>query len=69
MNIVGFNNTFLPWQFLERDVEVAVVYEAAVVQALCLQANAGGTAYVALTQATADAMHPGRSNGVSILFK
>ncbi len=66
-NIVGFNNTFLPWQLLERDVEVAIVYEAAVVQAWCLQLNAGATAYAALPQATADAMR--HTAGVSILFK
>lgn len=68
-NIVGFNNTFLPWQLLERDVEVAVVYEASVVQAWCLQANAAGSAYVTITNATVDAMRPGRSSGVAILFK
>lgn len=56
-NIVGINNTFLPWQLDERDVEVAIVYEAAVVQANCLEVNAAGTAFVALLDATKDAMH------------
>lgn len=42
-NIVGFCNTFLPWQLQERDVEVAVVYEAAVVQANCLVMKPDGT--------------------------
>lgn len=35
-NIVGLNNTFLPWQLLERDVEVAVVYECTAVEAWCI---------------------------------
>lgn len=54
-NIVGLNNTFLPWQLMERDVEVAVVYECTAVQAWCLEYASGG-AQVALTDATADAM-------------
>lgn len=66
-NIVGINNTFLPWQLLERDVEVAVVYEAAVVQAWCFQLNAAGTAFVALNNATRDAMR--ESNITAFLFK
>lgn len=40
-NIVGINDTFLPWQLLERDVEVAVTYEATVKQAWCFQYTAG----------------------------
>jgi hypothetical protein len=35
-NIVGICDTFVPWQLNERDVDVAVVYEAAVVEAWCL---------------------------------
>lgn len=66
-NIVGINNTFLPWQLLERDVEIAVVYEAAVVQAWCLELNAAGSAYVALSNATADAIRNSRI--CQILFK
>jgi len=26
-NIIGINNTFLPWQLNERDVDIAIVYE------------------------------------------
>src|SRR5689334_6835392 len=26
-NIVGLNDTFLPWQLLDRDVEIGVAYE------------------------------------------
>lgn len=53
-NIVGINDTFLPWQLLERDVEVAAVYEATVVQAWCFQYTAGVRA--ALSNATRDAI-------------
>lgn len=54
-NIVGITDTFLPWQLLERDVEVAVVYEATVVQAWCFEYTAAG-APVALSNTTRDAM-------------
>lgn len=54
-NIVGLDMTFLPWQFVERDVEVAVVYEASVVQAWCIELDAGGLSIV-LTNATAAGM-------------
>ena len=53
-NIVGINDTFLPWQLLERDVEVAVTYEATVRQAWCFQYTAGVRA--ALTNTIRDAM-------------
>lgn len=35
-NIVGIADTFVPWQLEERDVDIAVVYEATVVGAWCL---------------------------------
>lgn len=54
-NLIGLNNTFLPWQLLVRDVEVAVVYEATVVQGWCFERNAAG-ARIALTTPTAAAM-------------
>lgn len=54
-NIVGLNDTFLPWQLLERDVEVAAVYQATAVQGWCFERNAAG-ARIVLTDATADAM-------------
>lgn len=53
-NIVGLDQTFLPWQLMERDVEIAVVYEATVVQAWCFEYVAG--VRTALTNATRDAM-------------
>ena len=41
-NIVGINNTFLPWQLAERDVEIAVVYEAAIVGSRLIELDATG---------------------------
>lgn len=71
-NIVGLLNTFLPWQLMEADVEVAVVYEATVVQAWCFEFT--GTLSVPvlspLSNATRDFMKAaGVAPGVSILFK
>lgn len=54
-NIVGLNDTFLPWQLMERDVEVGVVNECVAVQAWCIELDAAG-AEIALSNATADAM-------------
>lgn len=54
-NIVGINNTFLPWQLMDRDVEVAVIYEATVYQAKCIEHDAGN-APIALTNTTAAGM-------------
>jgi len=54
-NIVGINDTFLPWQLLERDVEIAVTYEATVVQGWCFERDAAG-ARVVLSNTTIDAM-------------
>lgn len=65
-NIVGVSDTFLPWQLMERDVEIATVYDASVVQAWCIEyadegVVGGGVATgvavaVPLTNATRDAM-------------
>lgn len=79
-NIVGVCNTFLPWQLLERDVEVAAVYEATGVQAWCFEyvdegvynggafgGVANGTMIrIALTDTTADLMR-GQKN-LDIMF-
>jgi hypothetical protein len=54
-NIVGLNKTFLPWQLMDRDVEVAVIYGASVVQSKCLMLNASGS-WVAVDDTTAAAM-------------
>lgn len=66
-NIVGINNTFLPTQLLYRDVEVAVVYEATVVQEWCLEVASG--AWVAMTNTTRDATKAGVTTGVSLLYR
>lgn len=54
-NIVGVNDTFLPWQLLEHDTDVAIAVEARVVQAWCFERNAAG-ARIPLTDVTAAAM-------------
>lgn len=54
-NLVGINDTFLPWQLIERDCEVAVLQHGTPVQAWCFEMDAGGL-FVTLTNATADAM-------------
>lgn len=65
-NIVGINDTFLPWQLLERDVEVAATYECSAVQGWCFERDAAG-ARIPLANATADAMRG--TKGLDILFK
>lgn len=64
-NIVGINATFLPWQLLHRDVEVAVVVEARVVQAWCVEYDAAGLS-IALTNTTAAGLVGQKA--LSILF-
>jgi hypothetical protein len=64
-NIVGLNRTFLPWQLIEHDVEVAAVYECTAVQGWCIEYSAGNLPVV-LTNATADAMRG--TKGLDITF-
>lgn len=45
-NIVGFNDTFLPYQLMDRDVEIAVMYKGVATSANCFEVAAG--AFVAL---------------------
>lgn len=54
-NIVGINDTWLPWQLLEHDSNVASTTDAKCVQAWCFERDAAG-ARIALTNTTADAM-------------
>lgn len=55
-NIVGLDDTFLPWQLLEGDREVAVSYDSVVaVQAWCFEYDASGVAQP-LSNTTADLM-------------
>lgn len=65
-NIVGLNDTFLPWQLLERDVEIAVAYDCVAVQGWCFELDAAGLRIV-LTNTTADAMRG--TKGLDIKFK
>lgn len=66
-NVVGINDTFLPWQLMERDVEVAVAYEATAVQAWCIEMSVGAPSVgVAVTNATATAMQRGGAAGKGI---
>jgi hypothetical protein len=64
-NIVGINDTFLPWQLIEHDTEVAVVFDAAVVQAWCFELDAGGN-LIALTNTTAAGLIAQKS--LNVLF-
>lgn len=64
-NIVGINDTFLPWQLLERDVEVAATYEATAVQGWCFERDASGVR-IPLSNATADAMRG--TKGLDVRF-
>lgn len=52
-NIVGINDTFLPWQLLERDVEIGVTYDAAVVQGWCFERISGVRGVLGNTTAAA----------------
>lgn len=65
-NIVGINDTFLPWQLMERDVEVAAMYIGTAVQAWCFELDANG-ARIPLTNTTADAMRSVK--GMDVTFK
>lgn len=61
-NVVGIVDTFLPWQLVERDVEVAVLNAGTVVQAWCFEyTTAGGAVPQALGDTTAgDAIWNGK---------
>lgn len=65
-NLVGLDLTFLPWQTIDRDVEISVCYTATAVQGWCIELDAAG-AQIVLTNATADAMRGVK--GLDILFK
>lgn len=63
-NIVGINDTFLPWQLIERDVEVGVLQQGTPVQAWCFELDAGGN-FVPLSNTTAgNAVWNGKLLGV-----
>ena len=58
-NLVGLELTFLPWQTIERDVEVSVVTNGTCVQAWCKELDNTG-AEILLSNTTADAMRGGK---------
>lgn len=71
-NIVGICRTAAPWQLTVGDLEVAVVYEAAVKQGWCIEYTAAKPNGDVLSNTTAAAMRPdgaAKVNGVAILFK
>lgn len=61
-NIVGLNLTSLPWQLLERDVEISAVYDCEAVQGWCLEMNSAGL-FVPVSNTTAAAMQRGGAAG------
>lgn len=65
-NIVGLNDTWLPWQLMEHDNEIAATYECTAVQAWCFERDASG-ARVTMTNTTADAMRGVK--GLDVHFK
>jgi hypothetical protein len=65
-NLVGLCDTFLPWQLIERDVEVSATYVCTAVQGWCTELDADGLE-IPLANATADAMRGVK--GLDILFK
>jgi hypothetical protein len=67
-NIVGLNDTFLPWQTAERDVEVGYVYEATLIQSWCFERNAAG-ARIPLSNATVTALVTAAPKGVRLNFR
>lgn len=65
-NLVGLNDTFLPWQLNEGDREIAVLYIGTAVQGWCFELDASG-ARIALTNTRADGMRSVK--GMDITFK
>ena len=64
-NIVGLCLTFLPWQTIERDVEISCVYDCEAVQGWCIEYDAGNLP-IPLTNATAAAMQRGGAAGKTV---
>lgn len=66
-NVVGINDTFLPWQALERDVEIAVLYEGTVVQAWCFEYDASGNPIALVTAGVVTQLRT--ANGLAVTVK
>ena len=67
-NVIGVADTFLPWELTERDANIAVTYEATVVQAWCFEYNAAG-APIALTNTTRDAIIAANIVGLKLNYR
>lgn len=65
-NVVGLNDTFLPWQLMEGDREVAAMYIGTAVQAWCFELNTAGVR-ITLTNTQADGMRSVK--GMDVTFK
>ena len=65
-NIVGINDTWLPWQLMEGDREIAVAYECTARQAWCFERDSAGLRIV-LTNTTAAQLLA--SKALSVMFK
>jgi hypothetical protein len=72
-NIVGLLETFLPWQLMEHDAEVAVVYGGVAVQAWCFEytGTLAAPVVIAASNTAATAMQRGGAAGklVDITFR
>lgn len=55
-NIVGVNDTWLPWTLLERDTEVTAIIGGRLIQTLCAEYD-GTSAKIALGNTTRDAIY------------
>lgn len=65
-NFVGINQTFVPWQLLDRDVDVAAVYSGVLIATKCMSLAADGT-YEALSGANITAI-AGLQYGKTLVF-
>lgn len=54
-NIVGINQTFLPWQLMDGDEEISAWYSGVFLQARCIEYDSSGAA-ITLSNTTRDAM-------------
>lgn len=65
-NLAGVNDTFIPWQLNERDVDAAFLYHGTCVQAWCFIRDATGKR-IPLTDTVADALRG--KKGLDVTFK
>ena len=63
-NIVGINDTFLPYQLIDGDREIGYLYDGTAVQAWCFELDASGL-LIPLSNTTADAMRSVKSMDVT----